>query len=92
MAPYWGDAVHSLKGRPHVIDLRTYGLVAGIELEPRAGSPGARAFDAFVAAFDAGFLVRVTGDIIAMSPPLIIERKHIDRIFQTLATIIDRLD
>jgi beta-alanine--pyruvate transaminase len=92
MAPYWSDAVHSLRGRKNVVDLRAYGLVAGIELAPRAGAPGARAYDALVAAFNAGLLVRTTGDIIAMSPPLIIERKDVDRLFETLAGIIDRLD
>jgi beta-alanine--pyruvate transaminase len=92
IAPYWSDAVHSLKGRKNVVDLRAYGLVAGIELEPRAGAPGARAYDAMVAAFNAGLLVRVTGETIAMSPPFIIERKDVDRIFETLGAIIDRLD
>ncbi len=92
IAPYWSDAVHSLKDRKHVVDLRAYGLVAGIELEPRAGSPAARGYDAMVAAFNAGLLIRTTGDTIAMSPPLIIERAQVDRIFETLATIIDRLD
>ena len=92
MAPYWCDAVHSLKGRRNVVDLRAYGLVAGIELEPRPGSPGARGYDALVAAFNAGILIRTTGDTIAMSPPFIIERAEVDRIFETLATIIDRLD
>ncbi len=92
MAPYWADAVHALKGRKNVVDLRAYGLVAGIELAPRAGAPGARGYDAMVAAFNAGLLVRITGDTIAMSPPLVIERKDVDRIFETLAGIIDRLD
>jgi beta-alanine--pyruvate transaminase len=92
IAPYWCDAVHALKGRRNVVDLRAYGLVAGIELEPRAGAPGARAYDALVAAFDAGLLVRITGDTIAMSPPFIIERREIDRTFETLATIFGRLD
>ena len=92
MAPYWSDAVHGLKGRKNVVDLRAYGLVAGIELEPRVGSPGARGYDAMVAAFNAGLLIRTTGDTIAMSPPLIIERAEVDRIFETLAPIIDRLD
>ena len=71
MAPYWSDAVHALKGRKNVVDLRAYGLVAGIELAPRDGAPGARAYDAMVAAFNAGLLIRITGDTIAMSPPLI---------------------
>jgi len=92
IAPYWSDAVHALKGRRNVVDLRAYGLVAGIELSPRDGAPGARAYDALVAAFDAGLLIRITGETIAMSPPFIIERKDIDRIFETLAKIIDRLD
>ena len=91
MAPYWSDAVHSLKGRRHVVDLRAYGLVAGIELEPRAGAPGARGYEALVAAFEAGLLMRTTGDTIALSPPLILERKDVDRIFETLAEVIDRL-
>ncbi|MGQ0430741.1 MAG: aspartate aminotransferase family protein, partial [Gammaproteobacteria bacterium] len=80
MAPYWSDAVHSLKGRRHVADLRAYGLVAGIELEPRANAPGARGYEALVAAFQAGLLMRTTGDTIALSPPLIIERAQVDRI------------
>jgi beta-alanine--pyruvate transaminase len=92
MAPYWSDAVHALKGRKNVVDLRAYGLVAGIELAPREGVPGARGYDALVAAFNAGLLIRITGDTIAMSPPLIIERKDVDRLFETLAGIIDRLD
>jgi beta-alanine--pyruvate transaminase len=84
--------VHSLSGRRNVVDLRAYGLVAGIELGAREGAPGARGYDALVAAFNAGLLIRTTGDTIAMSPPLIIERKDVDRIFETLAGIIDRLD
>jgi beta-alanine--pyruvate transaminase len=91
LAPYWENAVHSLKGRRHVVDLRAYGLVAGIELEPRADKPGARGYDALVAAFEKGLLVRTTGDTIALSPPLIIERAQIDRIFETLAAVIDGL-
>ena len=91
IAPYWNDAVHGLKGRPHVVDLRAYGLVAGIELEPRAGAPGARGYETLVGAFEAGLLIRTTGDTIALSPPLILERKDVDRIFETLARVIDRL-
>jgi len=91
IAPYWSDAVHSLRGRRHVIDLRAYGLVAGIELEARANAPGARGYEALVAAFEAGLLIRTTGDTIALSPPLIIERADVDRIFATIAAILDRL-
>jgi len=91
MAPYWNDAVHSLKGRPHVVDLRAYGLVAGIELEPREGAAGARGYEALVQAFDSGLLIRTTGDTIALSPPLVAERVDVDRIFETLAAVIDRV-
>jgi beta-alanine--pyruvate transaminase len=91
MAPYWENAVHALKGRRHIVDLRCYGLVAGIELEPRAGAPGARGYDALVAAFEKGLLVRTTGDTIALSPPLIIDKTQIDKVFETLAAVIDSL-
>ncbi|HTM76153.1 MAG TPA: aspartate aminotransferase family protein, partial [Devosia sp.] len=60
--PYFADALHSLKSEPHVIDIRNIGLVGAIELEPIAGSPTKRAFSAFLAAFEAGFLIRTTGD------------------------------
>ena len=92
LAPYWEDAVHSLRGRPHLIDLRTVGLVAGIELEPRVGKPGARAFDAFIDCFNEGLLIRVTGDVIALSPPLIVERRHIDQMIDMLGRALQRLD
>ena len=83
---------HSLKGLPHVIDIRTIGLIAGIELSPIAGKPGARAFAAFKQAFADGVLIRVTGDIIALSPPLVLEKKHIDELFGKLATVLKNLD
>jgi beta-alanine--pyruvate transaminase len=89
---YWEDAVHSLKGLPHVKDLRTIGLIAGIELEPIAGKPGARAFSAFRQAFADGVLIRTTGDIIALSPPLVIDKQHIDELFGKLATVLKNLD
>jgi len=88
MAGYWADALHSLKGLPHVIDLRNLGLIGAIELEPIPGRPGARAYDAFVRAFEQGILVRVTGDIIALSPPLVIERTHVDELFGRLAAVL----
>jgi len=88
IAPYWQDAVHSLKGLPGVIDVRNYGLVAAIEYEPIAGSPGARGFNTFLKAYDAGILVRAAGDITAMSPPLIIEKSHIDELIGTLGKVI----
>ena len=88
---YWEDAVHSLKGLPHVIDLRSIGVIAGIELESIAGKPGARAFSAFKQAFADGVLIRTTGDIIALSPPLVLEKKHIDELFGKLTTVLKNL-
>lgn len=91
LADYWADAAHSLKDLPHVIDIRTIGLVAGIEFEPRPGAPTKRAMELFHACFDNGLLVRATGDIIALSPPLILERNHIDNMFALLADQIKRI-
>jgi beta-alanine--pyruvate transaminase len=88
---HWEDAVHSLRGQPHVIDIRNCGLTAGIELEPRPGAPAARGYDALVKAFEKGMLIRVTGDIIALSPPLIIEPSQIDQIVATLTEVIREL-
>jgi beta-alanine--pyruvate transaminase len=88
MEAYFEDAAHSLKGAPNVIDVRNMGLVAGIELQPRAGKPSDRAVRVFHRCFDAGVLIRTTGDIIALSPPLVAERAHIDRIFATLGEAI----
>ena len=75
-----------------MVDLRNIGLVGAVELEPRAGAPGARGFEIFLKCFEAGILVRVTGDTIALSPPLIVERAQIDRIFEVLAEAIGRVD
>ena len=82
--PYWQDTIHGLQGLPNVTDIRTMGLIAGIELHPRDGAPTHRAIQVFQRCFDAGVLIRTTGDIIALSPPLIIERSHIDRIAEAL--------
>jgi beta-alanine--pyruvate transaminase len=88
LAETWQTALHGLRGKPHVIDIRNLGLVGGIELEPRPGQPGARALEAFKAAYQAGIICRFTGDIIAMSPPLILESRQIARIVETLAAAI----
>jgi beta-alanine--pyruvate transaminase len=88
LADYFADAVHSLRGLPRVIDIRNLGLVAGIELESIAGKPSARAFDCFVRCFEQGVLIRVTGDIIALSPPLIIEKGQIDELIGKLADVL----
>ncbi|OJW73794.1 MAG: aspartate aminotransferase family protein [Sphingomonadales bacterium 63-6] len=89
---YWADAVHSFKGARNVIDCRNIGLIGGIELEPRPGAPGRRAMEAFHRAFDSGLLIRVTGDIIALSPPLILQKAHIDEIFGKLAEVLAKVE
>jgi beta-alanine--pyruvate transaminase len=88
MEPYWQKSIHSLRGLPNVIDIRDTGLIAGIELQPREGKPTNRAMKVFDRCFDAGLLIRTTGDIIALSPPLIIENAHVDRIVETLTDAI----
>ena len=91
LAPYWEEAVHSLRGAPHIVDIRNVGLVAGIELESRPGKPGARAMEIHVDCFKRGILIRVTGDIIALSPPLIIEREQIDQLIGALGEALRRV-
>jgi beta-alanine--pyruvate transaminase len=92
LSPYWEDAIHSLKGARHVIDLRNLGIIGGIELEPRTGAPGKRAYEAFVRAYEKGVLIRVTGDIIALSPPLIVEKPQIDQMISTVAEVLKTVD
>jgi beta-alanine--pyruvate transaminase len=92
LAPYFEEALHSLKGLPHVIDIRNIGLVGAIELEPIVGQPTKRAFSAFLKAYESGLLIRTTGDIIALSPPLIIEKEQIDQIVSMLADILKTLE
>ena len=91
IAPYFEEALQSLRGLPHVIDLRSIGIIAGIELEPIAGQPGARGQAALKKAFAEGILIRTTGDIIALSPPLVLGRQHVDELFGKLATVLKQL-
>ena len=88
---YWEDAAHALRGLPHVIDLRNLGLVAAVELETREGQPGARGFEAFTECFAEGALIRATGDVIALSPPLVCESAHIDELFGVLGRVLRRI-
>jgi beta-alanine--pyruvate transaminase len=88
LSGYFADGAHSLKGLPFVKDVRNLGLVAAIELEGIPGKPTARAFAAFLKCWEKGLLIRTTGDIIALSPPLIIEKEHIDQLFGTLAEVL----
>jgi beta-alanine--pyruvate transaminase len=88
LAQYWEDGAHALKDLGQVVDIRNCGLMAAIELEPRAGQPGKRAYEAFVKAFEAGVLIRVTGDTIALSPPLIVQKSQIERIFDCVRSVV----
>ena len=92
MAPVLEAALHSLKGAPHVIDIRNHGLVGAVELQPRSGAPGARGFDAYLKCFERDVLVRQTADIIAIAPALIIEEAQIERIVSTLRDVLATLD
>ncbi len=85
---HWENALHGLADHPHVIDIRNMGLIGAVELAPIEGQPGKRAFDTFVRAFEAGIMIRVTGDIIAMSPPLIISEDQIDELVGTLGDVL----
>jgi beta-alanine--pyruvate transaminase len=91
MAPKFEEALHSLKGAPHVIDVRNIGLVGGIELKPRDGAPGARGFETYLKCFEKGVLVRNTADIIALAPALIVEDQHIDQMVSTLRDVLGGL-
>ncbi|MEO6256395.1 MAG: aspartate aminotransferase family protein [Sphingomicrobium sp.] len=88
----WADAIFGLRDSPHVIDIRTIGLIGGIELASRDGAPGARGYDIFTRCFERGLLIRVTGDIIALSPPLIISPDEVASIVDTLAGVLRTVD
>jgi beta-alanine--pyruvate transaminase len=90
MAPYFAQALHSLREEPSVIDVRNIGLVGGIELQPLPGQPTKRAFDVFLDCYDKGVMIRTTGDILALSPPLIVEQSHIDHIVETIRQALRR--
>ncbi|MEQ8482412.1 MAG: aspartate aminotransferase family protein [Hoeflea sp.] len=92
LAPYWEEALHSLKGEPHVIDIRNIGLIGAIELDPIAGEPTKRAFSCFVRAWEKGALIRTTGDIIALSPPLIISKSQIDELIDCVRSVLNEVE
>ena len=91
LAIQWQEPIHSLRGLSNVIDIRTIGLIAGIELAPREGQPGARAYETFVKAFEKNVLICFTGDVLALSPPLILEFDQIDQIVSTLRSVLAEL-
>jgi beta-alanine--pyruvate transaminase len=91
LEPYWQEQAHALKGLPNVIDIRNIGLIAAIELAPRDGAVGARGFEAHLKAWEQGVYMRVTGDIIALAPPLIIEKPQIDALFECLRGVLKEI-
>ena len=91
LASLWEDAIHALRDKPNVIDIRNIGLMGAIELAPRADAPGARGYEVLVKALKAGLLVRATGDIIALSPPLIISEAEIGKLFEILGGVLEDL-
>ena len=88
---YFGESVHALRNEPNVIDIRNIGLVGAIELSPRPGEPGKRAYEVFTECWERGVLIRVTGDIIALSPPLIVQREHIEQTMDTLRAALRKV-
>lgn len=92
LAGYWEVAMHSLRDARHVVDIRNLGLIGAIELEPIAGQPTKRAFSAFLKCFEQGLLIRTTGDTIALSPPLIVEKDQIDQIVDTIRSVLEGVD
>jgi beta-alanine--pyruvate transaminase len=90
-ADYWRDGLHALKGLPNVIDIRNVGLMGAVELAPRKDAPGARGYEVMVDCFNRGLYFRTSGDAFALSPPLIVERSHIDETMSILSDAIKRV-
>jgi beta-alanine--pyruvate transaminase len=89
LEPKWADAAMALKGLPNVLDIRTIGLTAGIDLASRPDAVGRRAYDAMVHAFNnENVVIRITGDTIALTPPLIVSESQIGEIFEKVAKTI----
>jgi beta-alanine--pyruvate transaminase len=91
LAPHWEERLHSLCGKPNVIDIRNIGLMGAIDLSPRPGKPGERAYDAMLLGCDKGVMLRITGDTLAMSPPLIVTREQIDEIVAIVGEVLEEL-
>jgi beta-alanine--pyruvate transaminase len=91
LTDHWQNTLHGLRGLPHVADIRAIGMLAGIELTPRQSAPGTRGYDVFLDCFQRGLLIRLTGDIIALSPPLIIEPAQIDEITTIISGALRRV-
>jgi beta-alanine--pyruvate transaminase len=84
LAPHFERAVHSLKGAPHVADIRNIGLAAGLTIASLPGEPARRPYDIAMAMWDKGFYVRYGGDVIAMAPPFISTPAELDRMVSAL--------
>jgi beta-alanine--pyruvate transaminase len=91
LAPHWEERLHSLCGKPNVVDIRNIGLMGAIDLSPRPGKPGERAYDAMLLGCDKGVMLRITGDTLAMSPPLIVTREQIDEIVAIVGEVLEEL-
>ncbi|MFG1410001.1 MAG: aspartate aminotransferase family protein [Pseudomonadota bacterium] len=90
LEPMWADAVMSLKDKPGVLDIRTVGITAGIDLAPREGQPGLRGYSTLDGAFhDLGIMVRASGDTIALTPPLIISEDQIGELIEKVGKAIE---
>jgi beta-alanine--pyruvate transaminase len=78
LGAYFEDAIHSLKGEPHVIDIRNIGLAAGVTVAARDGAPGARGTDVFLKTYEQGVAIRANGEHLAIAPILTQGRAEID--------------
>lgn len=92
LEPYFEEAVHSLKGPQHIVDIRNFGLMAALEFAPDPSSKTSRAMKVFLSAFEKGLTVRYTGDVIALSPPFIFEKTHIDQMVDILRRAVQELN
>lgn len=89
LEPVWADAIMGLKDLPNVLDIRTVGLTAGIDLASRPDAFGRRGIDALDSAFhDHDAMIRAVGDTLALTPPLIISEAQIEEIAGKMASII----
>ena len=92
LAQYFEDAAHALKGSRHVLDIRTTGFLAAIDLDGVPGIVGKRSYACHLACLERGVLVRSSGDATVISPPLIISRQQIDQLFGTVAEVLATID
>jgi beta-alanine--pyruvate transaminase len=88
LEPYVEEALHACRDLPGVKDIRNFGLMGAIEMEPWPGAPGKRGFESMIACYERGVMTRIAMDTFEFSPPLIAERDHIDRIFETVSAVI----